>query len=399
MRDKQIFISDEEKEELMSKFIVNNNYEDMANFFISQNYITSEDVFEYHFLSTNRKYYLNVFQHIINFLLDPKNTHNFKKYMGNIIQKLHINCYKYSKCFNGKTIDRDLILCSFLTDVVEQLAINSRTSDLLFVIVSLCDVETINVEVVKRLIATNKQSYIFGSVVEEIVSSRYLPLEDTLDIIEYRFGQTLNSDITSYFRMLYRTEDDLVSIVNLMLTKYDFTFKNNKCKMKCLYRGKRRMFYEFLRKYLSESIIPIAENELFSIMNTIKNNSQTLGFFEFARISSNIIEFLKSTHRFQTFLINRNTIGSESTYSDISFSDVMYLQRNMDLMEYIAEIETLETFPLFIRLFNIGRFNFLSPSRQMPIIKAYLSSRLRENDGNLYMLALDNRVYNLLLNF
>ncbi|MGL5714898.1 MAG: hypothetical protein ACRCX2_17915, partial [Paraclostridium sp.] len=82
------FQNELEKEHVLSQLVSLNRFEDMANFFILEDDVDSEDIFEFRFLAKSKRFYVNMFGAVYSFLIKQLEKGNFQKYAGSIFTKM-----------------------------------------------------------------------------------------------------------------------------------------------------------------------------------------------------------------------------------------------------------------------------------------------------------------------
>lgn len=394
-----IFKNDEEREYVVAKLTESNRPEDLGNFFMFYDELTSEDIFEFHYMARH-KFFVEMFKHIFGFLLSELKSGNYMKYAGNIFQNIYVdNFYKFKTVKKDDYKDRDAILCVFLREILLYLNNNDYRAELSFTLSTIADNENINKDVLKEILKSDI-SFNNHFIVEDLLDTYILSMKDIMDIIENRFEFTTNDDVLELFRKLYTSEDNLIGILNVVLSKYEFR-ENRRGEIKVVPRakGKTKRFYELIREFLTEVIISEAEVDMWDYINGAENmyvNSRDLYYID---LFNKVKSYLGSDDRKQYMVRLFNKHNQEEFKNLLSYDEIVAINNEVNTTRFIYQLDWLEPYKFFIRIFNINRFGFLSYDRAVPEIRKAIKERSYDISSEILYSAIDKKVYNLLLNY
>lgn len=394
-----VFKNEEEKEYVMAQLCQTNRPEDLANFFLLYNEVSSEDIFEFYYM-TPKRFYIELFERVMGLLIYETTRGNFMKYAGNILQGIYLDdFYKFKKIKPEDYKNKEAILSVFIRDLLTFLTENSYRAELSFAVATLADNPNFSKEALKSIL---KSDISFNSqfIVEDLLDTFILDIEDIIDVIEFRFEFTTNEEVLDLFRKLYTTEENLISILEVVKSKYDFVEKRlGRIKVVPKTKGRSRRFYELIREFLTEVIVAEAEVDIWEYLQHAESSYMNSKELYYLDIFNKVKSFINSKDRREHMVNMFNIHGHEEHKNLLTYDEIVCMNNELYTSRYVYQLEYIEPFRFFIRLFNINRFGFLSYDRAIGEIRELIASRMIDVDVSLLKAAIDKKTYNLLINY
>lgn len=394
-----IFKDEDEKEYVVAKLCETGRYLDLANMFMFYSDLTTEDIFEFHYM-TNKKFYVDLFEHIFCFLRNECSKGNYMKFAGNVLQNIYLEkVYPYKKLRKHDYKNRDAVMFVFLKDLMLFLNDNDFKAELSFTLNTIVDNEWVDKNILKEILKTDV-NFNNQFIVDELVDSHFLTIPDIMDIIENRFEFTTNEDILDLFRKLYTTESSLIEILEVAKSKFEFReLRNGRIKVVAKTKGKVRRFYDLVRQFLTEVIVSEVEVDMWDYINNAEMSYIHSKDLYYLDLFNKVKNFLGSSDR-RHYMVNLFNIHGQEEFKDfLTYDEIVAINNEINTARYIYHLEIADTFKYFVRLFNINRFGFLSYDRSLGELRKMIYSRETDIPIEVYYSAVDKNTYNLLLNY
>lgn len=391
------FKDEDEKEHVMHQLVLKNLPVDMANFFVYTDDITTEDIFEFHYLATE-DFYIKMFRYVFKLLQESIKRDKFEKIAGSLLQRIYLDEFVYSKRITKRNKgNKDMIISVFIENLLTYLAMSSEIKELLYAITMIGDCENITKSAVKGIVTKDK---VFANemVIKELTTSYVFSTEDILDIMYTRFEYSTDEDMVELLKEIFFNDEEVINFLSAVSNKFYYSTSRNRTKVVCEFKGKKRRFYKFLRKYLSEMLIPKIERDVYDFIDTAYYRYINEKDVYRSDIYLRINEWLGSQERLDIMVNRFHREGHEDEEFMINEEQHLAISCDAEGLRYKYGLLDLDNIELLSRVFNLNRFNFLRHKNDKYEIRDILNE-VDEANKDIILIALDDNTYNFLLNY
>lgn len=366
-----MFLREEIKDELISRCTVNNLPIDLAKIFITQDGISSEDLFRYKYsLTDDEKFYHTLFEYVYNYVVDKVDKRNFGIITRDILSKL--SCENYYLTFNSNInyIEHDYIISKLIEDIILYVHKVCDIYELLSFLNTIRTMPYIDHNILKNCLLHNKVLWDF-----ELFK---LILQDNM--IDYDFIYLLFINLYDYYPEymleellldIYQHKQIFIDFLNYLLDKYSYSVDENREYVffvkYSITSKKEKKVLSFLRNkivsYLDAEVeLEIMENVNFALANSmVEANTRSKELWNLIR------KFLIGEDRKQNRITRFSKYGTEDVYDMYGDDFISDLSIQSFTLAYINDLLTLDGWSLFLRTFNINRFYFTHTRNQLRI--------------------------------
>lgn len=366
-----MFLREEIKDELISRCTVNNLPIDLAKIFITQDGISSEDLFRYKYsLTDDEKFYHTLFEYVYNYVVDKVDKRNFGIITRDILSKL--SCENYYLTFNSNInyIEHDYIISKLIEDIILYVHKVCDIYELLSFLNTIRTMPYIDHNILKNCLLHNKVLWDF-----ELFK---LILQDNM--IDYDFIYLLFINLYDYYPEymleellldIYQHKQIFIDFLNYLLDKYSYSVDENREYVffvkYSITSKKEKKVLSFLRNkivsYLDAEVeLEIMENVNFALANSmVEANTRSKELWNLIR------KFLIGEDRKQNRIKRFSKYGTEDVYDMYGDDFISDLSIQSFTLAYINDLLTLDGWSLFLRTFNINRFYFTHTRNQLRI--------------------------------
>lgn len=391
------FKSEDEKEHVMHQLVLKDLPVDMANFFVFTDDITTEDVFEFHYLASE-DFYIKMFRYVFKLLQESVKRDRFEKIAGSLLQRIYLDEFIYSRRINKRNkSNKDMIISVFIENLLTYLAMSSEIKALLYTITMIGDCENITKTAVKGIVTKDK---VFATemVIKELTTSYVLSTQDILDIMYTRFEYSTDEDMVELLKEIFFNDEEVLNFLIAVSEKFSYNSNRKRTKVVCEYRGKKNRFYKFLRRYLSETLMPKMERDIYDFVDTSYYRYINEKDVYRSDIYLRINEWLGSQERLDSMVNRFHLEGHEDEEFMINEEQHLAISCDAEGIRYKYGLLDLDNIELLVRVFNLNRFNFLRHRKDKFEIRDILNE-CDESNMNIILAGLSDDVYNFLFNY
>ena len=382
----------EELEFIVSQMSYKNMYEDLAMMFVTQDYMTSNDIFIHDFF-TKPEFYVEVFKSILNYAAYMIKNHRADEVCRDIIMKL--SCVSYE---TGLIVENQLNREAIVSEFIERLLLTFQEfgtqQDLSIAMQLICDNENINPNVLKHILIHNRNLDSLD-IFLAIMSSGYFNFQDTIDLLIHRNTYT---DYTTIDDFLYRILIDENKVVPFMYAVMDrfILFQKPDGSIDVMHKSKDKNEIDLLnhlREFLFNYIFGVAETDLFTLVNSVYAQCQVENNIAMQMIYNKYQLWVTDMERFNTRVQNYTDHHYEEPVDMYDEQTWQQFRYNPYVVSYIADLETSTNFGVFIKCFNINRLRIFKDGNSE--LSKFIMEGLTYDEvtANYVMSGLDLNVY------
>ena len=382
----------EELEFIVSQMSYKNMYEDLAMMFVTQDYMTSNDIFIHDFF-TKPEFYVEVFKSILNYAAYMIKNHRADEICRDIIMKL--SCVSYE---TGLIVENQLNREAIVSEFIERLLLTFQEfgtqQDLSIAMQLICDNENINPNVLKHILIHNRNLDSLD-IFLSIMSSGYFNFQDTIDLLIHRNTYT---DYTTIDDFLYRILIDENKVVPFMYAVMDrfILFQNPDGSIDVMHKSKDKNEIDLLnhlREFLFNYIFGVAETDLFTLVNSVYAQCQVENNIAMQMIYNKYQLWVTDMERFNSRVQNYTDHHYEEPVDMYDEQTWQQFRYNPYVVSYIADLETSTNFGVFIKCFNINRLRIFKDGNSE--LSKFIMEGLTYDEvtANYVMSGLDLNVY------
>ena len=391
------FKSELEKEHVMHQLVLRNRPIDMANFFVFTDDVTTEDIFEFYYIS-KPDFFIKVFKYVFTLMKEAIARDKFEKVAGSIIQRIYLDEFVYHRKITERfKTDRSMILSVFLENLLTYLALNSEIKGLLFAISIINNSDHITPMAVKGIVTKDK---IFANevIIKELATSFTFSTEDIISIMFTRFEYSTDEDMYGLLQEIFYSEDEILKFIGIISDKFSYRSSSKRVRVTCLHKGRLGRFYKFIREYLTETILPLVELDIREYMESGYYTYVTEKDGYRSDIYMRLSDWLDSDERKSDMITNFHVNGHEDPVYMISEEQHTAFSCDVETIKYKYVLPELDSVKLFTRAFNLNRFNFFTWNGGRNEIRD-IFKEIEESNIETLMLAIDPNIYNFLMNY
>ena len=382
----------EELEFIVSQMSYKNMYEDLAMMFVTQDYMTSNDIFIHDFF-TKPEFYVEVFKSILNYAAYMIKNHRADEICRDIIMKL--SCVSYE---TGLIVENQLNREAIVSEFIERLLLTFQEfgtqQDLSIAMQLICDNENINPNVLKHILIHNRNLDSLD-IFLSIMSSGYFNFQDTIDLLIHRNTYT---DYTTIDDFLYRILIDENKVVPFMYAVMDrfILFQNPDGSIDVMHKSKDKNEIDLLnhlREFLFNYIFGVAETDLFTLVNSVYAQCQVENNIAMQMVYNKYQLWVTDMERFNSRVQNYTDHHYEEPVDMYDEQTWQQFRYNPYVVSYIADLETSTNFGVFIKCFNINRLRIFKDGNSE--LSKFIMEGLTYDEvtANYVMSGLDLNVY------
>lgn len=387
-------ISRSELDHIMSEFSRNNMYYDMAMFFITQD-IDYDDVFSLDY-NMPASFYKNVFSVIYKYVI----TKIDKGQMDNAIRDVFVKlrCYNYlTKPALKGIILRDCYSCRLIEFTLKYLVRDGDLDSANFLIDNLMICPEVNNKVIYTMMLKNPE-LCHQHIISNMIDGEYLDIEQVFELILERAKVTPISTIKELILQIFNNREMLLHFAACVFHQYRIWIEPKSDKKSVVHvdnknKGERASIIDSIREFLIEIIWIDAELEYYDFLNESKVRHKSEKNIYLAGVYDTYIKWFGSKMREQNSFKNMLWCGYEEDLGAMNIDEECLRELSLDLCNliYITDMEMLDGYDLFIRMFNLNRFK-LGYHRNTATIRRRIISCMESNE--LYLsLAMDMDFY------
>ena len=383
-----------ELDHIMSEFTRNNMYYDMAMFFITQD-IDYDDVFslDYHMPVS---FYKNVFDVIYKYVLNKIDKGQLDSAIRDVFTKLR--CYNYlTKPSLQEVILRDCFSSRLIEYTLKYLVRDGDLDSANFVIDNLMINPEVNNNVIFEIMMKNPE-LCHQHIISNMISGEYLDISQVLELILERAKVTPMSTIKELVLEIFNNKEMLLHFAACVYQQYRIwvepkSDKNTVVHIDNINKGERAEHINNIRDFLIEIIWIDAELEYFDFLNEAKMRHKHDKNLYLAGVYDTYVKWFGSKMREDNSFRNMLWCGYEEDLGtmNIDIECLAELSRDIVNLIYITDMEMLDGYELFIRMFNLNRFK-LGYHRNTATIRRRIVASLESNEFYL-SLAIDMNFY------
>lgn len=394
-KSKLIVLTNDEREELIQKFITENKSYDMSMLIITQPDMTFNDLFVYgDFLSES--FYLEVSQCILNYLISLTERGNFSEVIM-VIQKMDMSVYiptfgnlQYDKTkFRIEDYTQSNILCSLIYYLVEY-----RKDEELMQLLNILYTSNNFPEMVIDMIIFDSRVDFNYKIIKDVLFNEYLSRDVFLDNfykLEIKYDEEF---LTELLLSIFTNRVEMIEILIALYKRYVF-YKSSSgyvTELNPIYNNEQYVGFEFILKRIKEIITLDVETDFY--YNFLDKGKR-------AFINSNdrrrsiIYDNLEIwyTGILEKMIINKIFLEQNYVDKELSFPlnnlDIMILVSDVNCLSYILALTSFDIYNSLIRIINLSRFEFFKVRRKSGI-EELIGDLIDEDNEHIYKNFLNN---------
>ena len=382
----------EELEYIIAQMSHKNMSQDLAMFFITQDYVTVNDIF-YHSFFTQPQFYVDVFKSILDYAVYMIKQYRSDEICRDILMKL--SCFDYSTelVVNGRT-NPDALVSELIEKMLMAFQEFGAPQDISIAVSIIQDNPNISSSVLKYILLHNRRLDSLDMFLN-IMSSGYFNYQDTIDLLIHRNTYTDYTTIDDFLYRILLDTDAVIPFLYSVMQRFAI-YTNQDGSMSVYHKSKDKNEIELLnhlREFLFNYIFGVAETDLFNCVNGIyaqaKNENNTAAQLIFNQYQL----WVTDKERFNTRVANYTDHHYEepvNMFDEQIWHDFRY---NAYIINYITNLESSDNFMVFIKCFNINRLRIFKDGNSE--LAKLIMERLTkdENTANYVMAGLDLNVY------
>ena len=391
-----IILTDEEKEELINKFISNNSSYDMAMFIITQDDISFEEMFLYgDFL--NNSFYLETSQHILNYMIGLTEKNNFSEVL-NIIQKMHVDVYiptfgnlAYDKeRFRIEDYTQSNILCSLIYYLVD-FRKDEELKQLLHVVHS----SGLFPEFIIDMIIFDDKVNFDYKIIKDVLFNEYLSRDSFINHFYLLVEKYDEEFLTELLLSIFSNKREMIEMLISLYNRYVFYKREDKfvTELNPLYNNEQYEGFDFILKRIKEVMLLDIETDFY--YNFLDHGRRVfVGAKDRKRsfMYDNLVRWY--TQLLESSSINRIFLEQEYVDMDKDFPldklEIMTLVSDTNCIAYILALTSFDLYDSLIRIINLSRFKFFQVRRRSGI-EELIGELITEDTEDIFKQFLNNR--------
>ena len=385
-------ISREELEYIVRQMSHKNMYEDLAMMFVTQDYMTSDDIFINDFY-TEPEFYINVFKSILSY-----STYKIKNYRSDEVCRdvlMKLSCITYeTELIVENQLNREAILSEFIEKLLVAFQEFGSQQDLSVAVALIRDNPNIAPSVLKNILINNRRLDSLD-VFLNIMSSGYFNFKDTIDLLIHRNTYTDYTTIDDFLYRILLDENTVIPFMYAVMERF-ILFQNPDGSISVYHRSQDKNEIDLLnhlREFLFNYIFGVAETELFTLVNSIYTQCKNENNAAMQMIYNKYQLWVTDVDRFNTRVqnyIDHHYEEPVDMYDEEIWHEFRY---NPNVIMYIADMETSTNFGVFIKCFNINRLRLFKDGNS-ETAKLTMDGLMRDPDmANYVMAGVDLNVY------
>ena len=368
------YIKEDEKIHIITQMSTKKMAWELSQMFYTREEFNSDDIFFLRFQCPH-KFYLDVFKHLYFFVIKQLDKGKIDEVLMGVFSKLIINEYPNKNDKNDYP-NPDYIVSRFLESVLLYVMREYGNYNIACqIITTVCASNDVNPSVIKEIVIRNRELLTLD-IIRDVIRSEILVTDDIIDILVEMNKYYDNDTIDETIADLYFNKDLLLTFTRSVMRRFQITvdehiLKNGKIQIKEIVRPIYRNSNEkelllHLREYLSEIIYSSAELEMFEFISNTFTQYMADGNKYLSDLYNEYLQWLGSKDRDENKSKNFHQYGFEE--GDFWYEEAYdELATNLFIKGYILEIDKLNDFDLFIRIFNVNRFKLFQYKNLIPI--------------------------------
>lgn len=371
---------------------------DVAMFFIMED-IDYDDIFVADYIA-NKNFYIEVFQHIWSWTLGQLERFNdINKVCSHVVLKLRCEPYENDKIVYKETgcVKRDWFSKEYIKQLLGYLVVRYEPDAVNTVIDHLVVNDGIDIRVLKPILTSDTQ-LCQNSIIENIIRGEYMPVEDVLDLLIER-GKIVDEDtIRDLILKVFFNPILLLKLTYSVMEYYDIVHKLTDTEVIVDVKFKRnvpsatRDVLDTIRRMLHSIIYIEAEYDFYNFLEdarltylALNENRRSNAYFAYQK-------WMVSDTRISTQIPNLVALEYEDN-GILSENDYDLLRSDSLLVNYVSDLDTLDGFELFKRMFNINRLYVCQYRRQNYICDKASVSACHSENYDILTMATDLNLY------
>lgn len=369
-------ISRAELDHIMTEFSSKNMYSDMAMFFITQD-LDFDDIF-IHDYSVKPIFYKNVFTYIFKYVINKIDKGQLDTVLRDVFSKLR--CYNYLRKLELKSVIlRDGFSSRLIEATMKYLVRDGDLDGCNFLIDTLMINPEVNNNVVYEIMMRNPE-LCHQHIISNLISGEYLDVAMVFELILQRAKVTPMDTVKELVLEIFNNKSMLLHFAACVFGQYRIwiEYKNNQklVHVDNLNKGERKELVDNLRDFIIEIIWIDAELEYYDFLCEAKARHKADKNTYMAGVYDNYINWFGSRMRENNSFKNMIWCDYEEDLGamQIDIECLTELSRDILNLTYITDIELLDGYELFLRMFNLNRFkighymNLATVERRFPSI-------------------------------
>lgn len=371
-RNSFVLLTAEEKEHIVSEFIRNKMYKDLAMFISTTESVNFTDLFIYdNFLDIS--VYRLISQEIFNYfkvLIDKDNPSEAIK----IIYKMYFNTYinTYRNKYNINMNISDFIQSELIDSMLNYL-VQLRLDETLHIILGDID-SNINIPGYQIIIdfIFNEELNIDYKTIEYCFYNEFIGHEDLIDNFYYLIERYDEEYLTELLYRIFDNREELLGYAQLLYKRYSVNYIKNGYDLSYLdcYSLNQYKGFDFIKKIVQDKLLVDMEMDFYYEfisnglnMFTETNDLRRIKIYE--SLSKWYVDILES-HKIKSIFFQQNYVDKDESFP-IEDEDILLMVSDLNTMGYLLKLEDLALYDQIIRLINISRFEFFKVRRKSGI--------------------------------
>lgn len=366
-----MFLREEVKDDLIKKCTINELPYDLAKIFVTQEGITSQDLFRYKYsLVNDKKFYKDVFEYLFNYTIDKIRKKNYTLIMRDILSKL--SCTNYYLSFNNEInyIEHDYLVSKWFEDIILFVYNECDIYEFYSFISSIRTLSEVDHNIIKNIILYNKKLWDY-ELFKLLIQDNLLDFDFIYELFVKLYDFYPKYMLNDLLMEIYQHKNIFIGFVNYLLDKYSYSINSKREYIMFIKYNISSKKEKIVLKYLRQEIVNLidtdAELEIFEHINYSLAHSMIEANPRNKELWNTLKKFLTSNERKENRISNFSKYGTEDFYGmyDDDFISDLYL--HVFTLAYINDLPYLDEWSTFLRVFNINRFYFAHTRNQIRI--------------------------------
>lgn len=355
---KKININPDELDHVIREFTFKDMPGDMALFFLTQD-LDYNDLFKYSIIDNN-DFYKKTFSYILSFILDRANTGRFNEIIWDFTSKIYWTTYRKDNVYPVEDYLTSVLFANMFNYFVK----NNMENLVLLSLDALFINKNVDSRAIVELIIDNKELHT-RPIITHLMRSDLLTATDILALILLEYYNSKDPDTLINLMDEYAlTKDYYLDLLDALKENYTVIVNDTSDSRRSVYinpryKTKYTNALDLVRVAVASTINNDADMEILMFLDQAINIHQVNHDVKRAHLYTYIKNWLMSENRKEERLASLLWYGFEDCSLDIEDRDFRIIAQDILVNQYLREDRFLSPYELFIRVYNLNRFNFL----------------------------------------